>query len=192
MRVHIKIAAVMLLLLAVAAWPRATYADGISLTLSAVAGAPGTTVTVEGTISNTGSSTVFLNGENFTLSSGFFSNSDITDFFVNAPLSLDSGTNSGLIALFTFDVAAGTPGGIYTGNFLDIVGGPGSSDANLLASAAFPVTVAPVVATPEPGIFALFGSGFALWIGLRIIAQFLGLAGISKQTHRMLARTQCS
>ena len=80
-------------------------------------------MTVYGTITNTGSDDVYLNSENFTLGSSSFSNGDVTDFFLNAPLSLAPDSDSGLIALFTFDVASGTPGGSYGGNFLDILGG---------------------------------------------------------------------
>lgn len=141
--------------------PRLVLADGITLTLSPVSGAPGTTVTVDGTIANPGSSTIFLNTENFTLGSGFFSNGDITDFLLNAPLFLDGGSDSGLIALFTFDIAPGTPAGPYTGNFLDILGGPGSSDQNLLSSAEFLVTIA-ATSVPEPSSFSLLGFGLLL------------------------------
>jgi hypothetical protein len=148
------------------ALPRAVLADGITLTLSPVSSANGTTVTVEGTIANNGSSTIFLNNENFTLGSGFFSNGDITDFFLNAPLFLDGDTDSGLIPLFTFDIAPGTPAGPYTGNFLDILGGPGSSDQNLLSSVEFTVTVA-TTSVPEPSCLDLLGG--ALLVGAVLV-----------------------
>lgn len=131
-------------------------ADGINLTLSPVSGAPGTTVTVDGTITNNSSNTVYLNSESFTLSSPFI-NGDTTDFFVNAPLSLSPDTNSGLIALFTFQIAPGTPSGIYPGNFLDIIGGGPSNFTDVLASSEFSVT-----ATPEPGTLPLLGTGLLL------------------------------
>src|SRR5271170_4190874 len=85
----------------VAALPGSVRAD--TLTLSPVSGAAGTTVTVDGTIANTGSTAFFLNNEGFTLGSSFFLNGDITDFFLNTPASLDGGTDTGLVALFTFD-----------------------------------------------------------------------------------------
>jgi len=146
--------------------PRVLHASGIDLTVSSVSGAPGDTVTVDGTITNTGTTTVFLNNEDFTLGSGSFSNGDVTDFFFNAPLSLDPGDNSGLIALFTFDIAGGTPGGVYTGNFLDILGGPGFSDQNLLASTEFDVTVTSGATVPEPSTLPLAATGFLALLAL--------------------------
>ena len=131
----------------------------MDLTLTSVSGAPGSEVTVYGTITNTGSDDVYLNSENFTLGSSSFSNGDVTDFFLNAPLSLAPDSDSGLIALFTFDVASGTPGGSYGGNYLDILGG-GPTDQNLLASAEYSVTVKNTVA-PEPGTIGLIVLGVA-------------------------------
>jgi len=140
---------------------------GVDLTLSSVSGAPGSEVTVYGTISNTGSDDVYLNSENFTLgSSTYFSNGDVTDFFLNAPLSLGPDSNSGLIALFTFEIASGTPTGTYGGNFLDILGGPGELDQNDLGSAEYSVNVANA-AVPEPGAIGLIALGLAGVILLR-------------------------
>ena len=141
-------------------------ADSLTLTLLPVLGTPGGTVTVEGVIANPGTSTLFLNNENFTLGSSNFLNGDVTDFFLNAPISLDGGTDSGTIALFTFDIGAGTPGGTYTGNFLDILGGPGPNDQNELVSTEFSVTVTPAVTTPEAGSsLQLSAMGLMLIVG---------------------------
>src|ERR1700682_2574233 len=107
--------------------PTSAHANSITFTLSAVFGAPGSTATVYGTITNTGSSTIYLNGASFSLSSPSFLNGDTTNFFLNAPLSLAGGTNSGLIGLFSFGIAPGTPRGLYSGSFLDILGGLGPS-----------------------------------------------------------------
>jgi hypothetical protein len=157
---RIKILAMLIFMISlVTVLPVPVRADGVNLTMSPVSGAPGTTVTVDGTIANTGSTTVFLNNEDFTLGSVFFSNGDITDFLLNAPLFLDGGTNSGSIPLFTFDIALGTPTGLYTGNFLDILGGPGSSDQNLLSSAEFSITV---TSEPGTGTLALLGTALLL------------------------------
>jgi hypothetical protein len=152
-RIKFGLPAVILLL--VAGWPALVRADGIDLSLSTVSGFGGTTVTVDGTITNTGTTEIFLNSENFTLGSAFFVNGDVTNFFLNAPLSLAGGANSGLIALFTLDIAPATPGGSYGGNFLDIFGGPGSSDQNLLASTEFTVNVTSGTSVPEPGTLPL-------------------------------------
>ena len=152
-------ASLVMCLLAMAASAAWGDGGGVDLTLTSVSGAPGSEVTVYGTITNTGSDTVYLNNESYTLGSMNFLNGDITDFLLNAPLFLGPDTNSGLIALFTFDIASGTPGGSYGGNFLDILGG-GSTDQNLLASAEYSVTVKNTVA-PEPGTIGLIVLGVA-------------------------------
>jgi uncharacterized membrane protein len=138
---------------------------GVDLTLTSVSGTPGSEVTVYGTITNTGSGTVYLNNENYTLGTSNFLNGDITDFFVNAPLSLGPDTDSGLIALFTFDIAPGTPGGAYGGNYLDILGG-GPTDQNLLASAEYSVDVQSR-SVPEPGTIGLIALSLAGLLFLR-------------------------
>jgi hypothetical protein len=148
------LARVTILMSFVAFLPRPAVADGVDLTLSTVLGPPGSTVTVDGTITNNGSVTVFLNSENFSLSSPSFINGDITEFFLNAPVYLEPGTTSGLIPLFTFEIAPGTPAGFYPGNFLDIIGGGPTDFTDVLASAEFSVGV-----TPEPGTVVLLGTG---------------------------------
>jgi len=134
-------------------------ADGVTLALSNVSGPPGSTITVVGTITNNTADTVYLNSEDFTLGSSSFLNGDITDFFLNAPISLGPDSNSGLIALFTFDIAPSTPGSVYDGNFLDIIGGGPSDFTDVLASSEFSVNV---TATPEPGTLLLLFSGLLM------------------------------
>jgi hypothetical protein len=157
---------VVMCLLAMVASAARGDGGGVDLTLSSVSGAPGSEVTVYGTITNSGSDDVNLNSENFTLGSTYFSNGDVTDFFLNAPLSLGPESTSGLIALFTFEIGSGTPAGIYGGNFLDILGGPGEFDQNDLASAEYSVNVANA-AVPEPGTIGLIALGLAGVILLR-------------------------
>ncbi len=143
--------------------PGVARADGGSLALSSVSGTPGSEVTVFGTISNSGSSILFLNGESFTLGSSSLQNGDVTDFFLNAPFFLLPDSNSGSIALFQFEIAPGTPGGIYTGNFLDILGGTLGSDQNIIATAGFSVDVKSS-AVPEPGEAGLLLTALALLV----------------------------
>jgi hypothetical protein len=168
-QMKLKACVIVMFLALLAALPGTAHADNVTLSLAPVSAAPGTTVTVDGTIASIGSTTFFLNNEDFTLGSSFFLNGDTTDFFLNAPLSLDGGTNTGTIALFTFDIANGTPAGTYAGNFLDVIGGPGANDQNLLASTEFAVTVTPVTATPEPGSLVLIATGLLLLIALALI-----------------------
>ena len=147
--------------------PTEARADAV-LTLSPVSGLPGTTVTVDGIITNTGTTTVYLNSEDFTLNSSSFLNGDITDFLLNAPVSLlAGGAPPGLIALFTFDIAPGTSAGPYAGNFLDIIGGTDPSDfTDTLATAEFTVNVQ---STPEPGTFLLLTLGIFFLGGLYLM-----------------------
>lgn len=146
--------------LVLAVLPSSVHANPVTLTLSAASGSSGSTITLDGTITNNTANTVYLNSEDFSLGSSSFLNGDVTDFFLNAPLLLASGGSSGLIALFTFDIAPGTLGGTYGGNFLDIIGGTNSGDfTDTLASARFSVDVSGAGATPEPGTLILLGSG---------------------------------
>jgi hypothetical protein len=163
-RIKILASAMLIGLFAVWLVPSAR-AGTVTLTLSAVSGSPGGMVTLDGTITNDSTNTVYLNGEGFTLGSLSFSNGDITDFFLNTPFSLAPDTSSGLIALFTFDIASGTAGGVYTGNFLDIIGGAEPSDfTDVLASSEFSANV---TATPEPSTLLLLCTGLLPAVFLR-------------------------
>jgi hypothetical protein len=154
--------------------PLGTRADSsqTQLTVSNVSGTAGQDVTVFGTITNTGTALVFLNGEGFSLGSSSFLNGDVSGFFANAPASLAGGANSGLIALFSFDIAPGTAPGVYDENFLQLLGGTGKFDQNDIADAEFSVTVNSTT-VPEPGT-----------IGLLV----LGLAGVMLPSCRRLRR----
>jgi hypothetical protein len=148
------------ILFLVTVMPFGAKADSTQLTLSPVTGTAGEDVTVFGTITNTGTVEIFLNGETFSLGSSSFLNGDVTDFFDNAPLSLSGETNSGLIALFSFDIAPGTAPGVYTENLLQLLGGPGVLDMNDIADADFSVTVEGTT-VPEPGTIGLIALGLA-------------------------------
>ena len=136
------------------------------LTMSNVTATSGQDVTVFGTITNTGTALVFLNGEGFSLGTSSFLNGDVTNFFANAPASLAGGTNSGLIALFSFDIAPGTAPGVYDENFLQLLGGAGQFDQNDIADAEFSVTVKSAT-VPEPETIGLLALGLASVIPLR-------------------------
>lgn len=144
--------------------PTRASADSVTLTISSVSGTPGSTVTVDGTITNNSSDTVYLNSESYTLASGSFINGDPTDFFLNAPVSLAPDTSSGLIALFAFEIEPGTAAGSYSGNFLDIVGGGPSDLTDVLTSSGYSVTVLSST-VPEPGALILLSAGLlGLWL----------------------------
>lgn len=169
-----RILAAALLTLALASLvPMPVHADTI-LTLSSVSGTPGSFVTVSGAIANNGASTVYLNGENFTLlhSLSLFLNADTTDFYLNAPFYLDPGASSGSIGLFTFDIAPGTSPGTYSGNFLHIMGG-GSFDYNDVASAPFSIDVQGTSAVPEPPSLLLCLGLVTVVCGVRLIRSYV-------------------
>lgn len=148
--------------------PSGVQADSnqTQLTVSNVSGTAGEDVTVFGTITNTGTGRVYLNGEGYSLGSSSLLNGDVTDFFANAPASLGGGANSGLIALFSFDIAPGTAPGVYDENFLQLLGGAGKFDQNDIADAEFSVTVKSTAA-PEPETIGLLAMGLAGVILLR-------------------------
>jgi hypothetical protein len=168
-------AALLLCLLTIV--PSAVRADSnqTQLTVPSVSGTAGEDVTVFGTITNTGTVRVFLNGEGFSLGSSSLLNGDVTDFFANAPASLSGGTNSGLIALFSFDIAPGTAPGVYDENFLQLLGGTGKFDQKDIADAEFSVTVESAT-VPEPEtlgmiVLGLGGLGLLRRRGFNHIAQ---------------------
>lgn len=151
--------------------PRRALADPVGLSLAGVSGLPGTSVTVLGNIVNSSASAVYLNGEDFTLGSAAFLNGDPTEFFLNAPLSLDPGQSSGQIGLFTFGIAAGTAPGVYGGNSLDIIGGGPSDFSDILASAPFSVDVQGATAAPEPPAILLLLTGILMLFGGSVAAE---------------------
>jgi len=109
---------------------------------------PGIPVTFSGTLTNTGATNVYINGDTVTSALPF----DDTPFLLGAPIFL---APAGLFTgpLFTIFVPPGTPLGLYTGTF-SVLGGdsPGATDP--LATAGFGVQV-----VPEP---ATWMSGFAM------------------------------
>jgi hypothetical protein len=116
------------------------------------AGFPGQTLTFTGTLTNTGTSTVFLFGDTFSLA-GVGLTLDDEPFLANAPLSLGSGD---IYAgqFFTVEVGIGALPQIAAGAFT-ILGGPSDTSQNELATQNFQVNVS----APEPASLALFLPG---------------------------------
>ena len=108
-----------------------------------------------GTITNTGVSTVYLNGDSFPVLDAALTYDDSDYFDINAPLSLAPSGTSGDIELLTITVADGTPYGIYAGTY-SIFGGADSNAQDVLASENFNIQV-----TPEPSSLLLLVTGLA-------------------------------
>lgn len=135
------------------------WADSIGLILSqpVQAGAPGSTLTFDATVSAplANSATVFLNFDNFGDTIPGANTIDDSGFFLNFPLSLDPGdTFTG--TLFSVALPPGVAPGSYTG-FFEIFGGSNADAGNPLATVNFQIN-----ATPEPGSWVLLATGIGI------------------------------
>ena len=133
-------------------------------------GNPGGTLQFFGVISNTGSDTVFLNGDTLTLPGLSFTIAD--QFFTTVPLSLGGSSSSGDIELFdvTLSNPLLDPAGPYPGSYT-LIGGFDANAQDNLGSATFDVTTGSgATETPEPS------TGFLLGVALvsSFIVKFLG------------------
>jgi len=123
----------------------------------------GDTLTFSGTLANTGTQELFLNGDSFNLP-GVDLTLDDSPFFANFPLSL-AGGESASGQLFTVSIGPGASGGVTTGSFA-ILGGTTDTDQNELATQSFNV----LVSAPEPGALGLlspFGAVAVAVLGSR-------------------------
>ncbi len=127
-------------------------------------GNAGDTLQFFGVISNTGSDTVFLNGDNPNLAGTSFTTVSKID---NVPFWLDGDTNSDNIELFCVTVSdplTDVPG-IYRGTY-NLVGGIDGSAQDNLVTVPFDVTL-PGASVPEPSVPSLLGAELAaLLLGL--------------------------
>jgi hypothetical protein len=109
---------------------------------------PGDLLHFTAVISNTGPDEVFLNQDAPNPPAGNFTVDDF--FFVNVPISLLGGTDSGSINLF--DILVGpNPYGFYIGSY-DLSGGADSNATDFLTTAEFSIQV-----VPEPATAVLIG-----------------------------------
>lgn len=145
-----------------------SYGDGandidVTLTDSELIATPGSVVTFYATAYNPNDYVMNLNGDSSNVDSPLTLDDSpfFNDWFsINADSSFDTTAD----ALFNVDVPLGTAPGIYDGTF-NILGGPGGSDANLLATVNFSVDVPGATSpVPEPslGLLTAFLTGALL------------------------------
>jgi len=129
----------------------AAHAQSLAYTLSPVTltTQPGSTVNFQGTLTNTGSSTLFLNGIDFTYDASVTGVLTDTGFDANVPFSLAAG-GSYTGNIFGITVSSSVTSGLFNGT-ATIQGGADSSATTPLGSQAFHVAVV----VPETGTFAM-------------------------------------
>jgi hypothetical protein len=117
----------------------------------------------DGTLTNTGSETVFLNGDNLNLARFPPGSLAGTPFF-NEPVSLDGGDSTSDMELFDISIPVPFTPGSYDGTF-QVVGGVDGNAQDILGTVDFTVQVAGATSpVPEPSSLLLLGAMFA---GLR-------------------------
>lgn len=137
-----------------------------SLTPATLPAASGGTASFTGTLQNTGSSDVFLNGDLSVLPSFPLLTLDDSPFFNNAPIFLDpagdpSGGDTYSGPFFNILVDPSTPTGPYTGSFT-VQGGGDSNTFDDLATQNFEVDVSPgPTGIPEPRTLITLTVGLA-------------------------------
>jgi hypothetical protein len=125
--------------------------------LSPNQGGSGPVFEFDGTLTNTGDTMVYLNGDGYfgDLPDTMF---DGSPFNTNVPLSLGPGDTTGVIELFTITTPPYGPGSNSYGGTYDIFGGGDSQTSDLLASENLDINV---TSTPEPSSLLLFLTGLA-------------------------------
>lgn len=133
-------------------------ADPLSLTFASPDpnAAAGQTISFDATVTDIGSTVVYLNGDDLIASGSLLL--DDSPFLNNFPISMNPG-NSDTDELFTVTVPLGTPIGFYSGSFT-IIGGSDGNAQNAVGSADFGVNVSGN-ATPEPSSLVLLLTGVA-------------------------------
>jgi len=136
----------------------AARADTIlTLTPSSLDTVASGTVELDGTLTNTGTTDLYLNGDVVILN---YANLTVDDsvFYLDAPLFLSAG-DSYTGALFDVTANAAAPSGSYSGTYT-IQGGADSDTFDDLATADFTVDVGTTV--PEPKSFVLLATGLSM------------------------------
>ncbi len=153
---------------------KSASASPITFTLSqpSQTGAAGTTLDFFGTITNNDASTVYLNSDNFTLTSLGLSLNDAPFFSLPPSLGPSGSPNAstGLVELFDITIAANAAAGTYSGNSFQILGGATQNvSMDLLGTQEFAITVPPASPVPEPNTLVVLASGLAATASKKLI-----------------------
>jgi hypothetical protein len=138
----------------------AAHADAImTFTPSTLNTTAGGTVEFDGTLTNTGTADLYLNGDEIILLYPDLTNDDSL-FFADSPLFLSPGDSyTGPFIDVSADLA--TPSGSYTGTYI-VRGGADSNTFDDIATEDFTVDVGSTSTTPEPNPFLLLASGMTI------------------------------
>jgi hypothetical protein len=142
----------------------------------ALTGTPGDILTFQGILTNKSGTDIFINGAGITLTGFGPSDSDITDFILNATGLVGNGSAVGPTDLFTVAIPAQFATGQYPG-ILSVQGGPTANDDAVIGTLNFQVNVNSV---PEPSAFSLT---------LTAILAISLFAGVRASMHRKIGRT---
>jgi len=121
----------------------------INFTSSLLNGLRGQMLTFSASLTNTGATTVFLNGDSVNIAAPL--TVDDTKFFLNAPLSMAGGGTTAPFQIFDVGIPSNAPFGLDPGTFT-ILGGSTPGDFGVVGTATLAVNV-----VPEPASIALTG-----------------------------------
>ena len=142
---------------------RADGVDAVTITLSSASGAPGSTVGVDGTITNSGPDTLNLDSDNISVSAPLSVNDE---FLTNAPFTLEPGSVT--FEFFQIMIAPTAAPGVYGSDGSDVFSFFGDfNGVSFEDDVNFTSTVTGATATPEPGTFLLLCGGLGVLVFYR-------------------------
>jgi hypothetical protein len=153
------------------------HADAVSVSLSTVSGTVGSSVDVVGAITNNTDQLVFLNGDSFSLVDTSLTIDD-SDFFENAPLTLNPGASSGPFDIFVIEIGSSAAPGVLSPNFFSVLGGSDPGSFDVIGTVTFDVDVQGVTPAPEPSGLLLLACGIA---SILVIRRGSSLTNVSRQ-----------